>query len=99
MICNRMTNPLMNIKRCGTCRFAHIISTDISKRICFGAPPAPLPVLKAGPGPMTVQMARPIVHVSEDACSLHQNKEAMDVERDRQDAEAAMHGDQTETRQ
>lgn len=71
---------VMNIKRCGTCRFAKIMSNDLSKRMCWGAPPVPQEIRQGNN--VTYRMVRPIVHVSEDACALHAVKEAADVVRD-----------------
>jgi len=71
----------MGIKRCGSCHFGKIIPQDITRRICYGAPPNAFPV--SGPkGQMTVQMIRPVVTVSEDACALYQAKDAADKAHD-----------------
>ena len=75
----------MNIKRCGTCFFAKInpqlVAHDITKRVCFGAPPSAIQLPVQG-GRMTLQMARPVVSVSEDACALHRSKDLDDIEGD-----------------
>jgi len=73
------------MKRCGNCFFARlnpqIIAQDISKRVCYGAPPSAIQLPTTG-GRMTLQMARPIVGVTEDACSLHRAKDEADTARD-----------------
>lgn len=76
---------IMGIKRCGTCFFAklnpQIMAHDITKRVCFGAPPSAIQLQTQGGG-MTLQMARPVVGVSEDACALWQPKDADAVAHD-----------------
>jgi hypothetical protein len=75
----------MNIKRCGTCFFAkispQIVAHDLTKRVCYGAPPSAVQMQVQGGG-MTLQMTRPIVGVSEEACSVHREKDVQDVARD-----------------
>jgi len=86
---------VMNQKRCGGCKFAKIMAQDLARRVCWGGPPQPLQATVTG-GKMQVQFVRPIVMVSDDACSLYQAKEAEDVAREDRDI-AAMR--ELETRQ
>jgi hypothetical protein len=73
------------IKRCGTCHFAkfspQLAAQDLSKRVCFGGPPTPFH-MPAGPGQFRMQMIRPLVAVSEDACSFHKTKDEIDRQND-----------------
>jgi len=59
--------------RCGGCYFAKVIpqlvAQDLSKRICYGAPPSAHQVQLPG-GKMSMQMVRPVVSVTEEACAL-----------------------------
>lgn len=71
----------MNIKRCGTCHFAEVIGQDLSKRVCWGAPPSAIQ-LPAGGGKLTLQMARPVVSVTDRACGLYRAKDEGDIARD-----------------
>jgi hypothetical protein len=64
---------IMGVKRCGTCYFAEVIGQDITKRLCYGAPPSAIQI-PAPTGKMTLQMARPVVSVSDRACSLYQDR-------------------------
>jgi hypothetical protein len=77
---------MANVRRCGTCFFAKIspqvVAHDITKRVCYGAPPSAIQMPMQGGRSMTLQMSRPIVGVSEEACSLHRSKDAEDVARD-----------------
>jgi hypothetical protein len=77
---------VMNVRRCGTCFFAKIspqvVAHDITKRVCFGAPPSAVPLPAQGGRPMTFAITRPVVGVSEDACALWRSKDVEDVERD-----------------
>ena len=72
---------IMGIPRCGGCRFAKIVHADLTKRLCHGAPPSAIQI-PAPSGKMTLQMARPIVSVTDEACSLFQSKSAVDHQRD-----------------
>lgn len=78
----------MNVRRCGGCFFAKIspqvVAQDITKRICYGAPPHAHPVQVTG-GKWTMQMIRPVVSVSEDACALYYSKTADDMKREAED--------------
>jgi hypothetical protein len=74
----RMTG-LLGIKRCGSCFFAEVLGQDITKRLCYGAPPSAIQI-SAPTGKMTLQMARPVVSVSDRACSLYQDKGQHDVD-------------------
>jgi hypothetical protein len=74
-------NHMSEFKRCGTCHFTELVAQDITKRICFGAPPSAIQ-LPAPNGKMTFQMARPIISVSDRACSFHRTKDAVDVAKD-----------------
>ena len=95
---------IMGMKRCGTCFFARlspqIMAQDLTKRICWGAPPSAIQ-LRNQQGQMTLQMTRPVVSVSEDACALHRLKEAEDVARDDADMRTIqeMKHAQSETKQ
>jgi hypothetical protein len=64
---------LLGIKRCGSCYFAEVIGQDITKRLCYGAPPSAIQI-PAPTGKMTLQMARPVVSVADRACSLYQDR-------------------------
>lgn len=81
----------MIAKRCGTCHFAkmspQVMQQDITKRICWGAPPNAFPVQRPGQPPI-MQMIRPVVSVSEDACALYQGKDAEEVMQDTEDMRA-----------
>jgi hypothetical protein len=76
---------ITGIKRCGGCHFARlnpqIIAQDITKRVCYGAPPSAIQ-LPAQDGRIHLQMARPVVSVSEDACALWKAKGAEDIVHD-----------------
>jgi hypothetical protein len=85
-------NP-MNVKRCGTCHFGKIIPQDITKRVCWGAPPTAIQ-MPAPRGQMMTQMTRPVVSVSDDACALYQEKDAMDKARDNDVISAVQQGNQ-----
>ena len=77
-----MANP-MAIKRCGTCHFGIIVNQDITKRLCHGAPPSAIQMpIPRTPGGMTLQMARPVVSVSDMACALYREKDSLDKETD-----------------
>ena len=67
----------MSAKRCGTCHFGKIIANDFTKRMCHGAPPSAVQI-RATAGQMTLQMARPIVSVTDEACALYRGKDATD---------------------
>jgi hypothetical protein len=71
---------IMGIKRCGTCHFAKLnpqmMAQDITKRICYGAPPNVSLV------PTGLKMVRPVVSVSEEACALYRNKDENDIARE-----------------
>jgi hypothetical protein len=73
---------IMGMKRCGGCHFAklnpQILAQDISKRVCYGAPPSAIQMPVQG-GRQMLQMARPVVGVSEDACALWKAKDAADI--------------------
>jgi hypothetical protein len=64
--------------KCGSCHFGKIIDQDLTKRMCHGAPPNAIQARAPMPGQMTLQMARPIVSVTDDACALYRNKNAVD---------------------
>jgi hypothetical protein len=64
------------IDRCGGCYFGKLISEDITKRLCHGAPPTSIQVPAPG-GQMSFRMARPIVDVSDEACALYRPKAAV----------------------
>ena len=71
----------MSEKRCGGCHYGKIVAQDLSKRICYGAPPSAIQM--PGPaGQQRLQMARPVVSVSDEACALYRGKDAEDVARD-----------------
>lgn len=76
------------IRRCGGCFFAklspQIVAQDLTKRICYGAPPVAHPMQGPG-GKWTMQMIRPIVGVSDDACALFYSKTADDMKREAED--------------
>jgi hypothetical protein len=78
---------VMTIKRCGGCTYAKltpdIAAKDLTKRLCCGAPPTASFLPQPG-GRVTVQMARPIVAVSDDACALYEDKNETDNARDRE---------------
>lgn len=80
-----MSVGVTKILRCGSCFFAklnpQLMAQDLSKRVCFGAPPSAIQLPVQGGG-LTLQMARPIVGVSEDACALYRAKDTEDVARD-----------------
>jgi hypothetical protein len=82
----------MLIKRCGTCHFARInpqiAAQDLSKRVCFGAPPTPFH-MPAGPGQFRMQMIRSVVSVTEDACSFHKTKDEVDRQTDEEGMKVA----------
>lgn len=64
----------MQIERCGGCFFGKFIPQDVSKRVCYGAPPSALQVpagVGQAPRSTTLQMARPVVNVSDEACALY----------------------------
>jgi hypothetical protein len=71
----------MKLSRCGTCIWAKLMPQDLTKRICWGAPPTCIPVSTPG-GKPSVQMLRPIVSVTDDQCALYREKNAEDVARD-----------------
>jgi len=75
---------IMSIKRCGNCHFGKIIPNDLSKRICWGAPPTVIAVGMVGPGQIKTQMVRPVVEVHEEACALYRSKDQADIEADDQ---------------
>jgi hypothetical protein len=66
-------SSVVNQKRCGGCHFAKVVAQlvahDLTKRICYGAPPSAHQVMLPG-GKMSMQMVRPVVSVTEDACAL-----------------------------
>ena len=66
---------VMNIPRCGTCRFAKVHGQDLTKRQCIGGPPG-IVALQTAPGKITISSARPIVNVSDEACSFYQTRAA-----------------------
>ena len=68
-------------KRCGSCHFGKIVDRDITKRMCHGAPPSAIQI-PAGPGQMTIKMARPIVSVTDEACALYRGKDQQDIAND-----------------
>ena len=78
---------IVNIKRCGTCHFGKIVSQDISKRICYGAPPSAVQ-LPAPNGKMTLQMVRPVVSVTDDACALYRGKSQVDMQHEDEEIES-----------
>ena len=80
---------IMGIKRCGTCRFGQVVPQDISKRLCYGAPPSAIQ-MPAPSGQMTLRMARPVVGVSDMACSLYQSVTEQDLVDQNVVAEAAL---------
>jgi hypothetical protein len=62
---------VMLVKRCGSCKYAKIMPQDVTKRICWGAPPSA--TIVPGPGGRPAQqMIRPIVSISDDACALYE---------------------------
>ena len=71
----------MEIKRCGACYFGKIIPQDFTKRLCHGAPPSAVQIPVTG-GKLTLQMARPVVSVSDEACALYREKDQMGEVRD-----------------
>lgn len=73
---------IMNMKRCGTCKFAKLVPQDLAQRVCWGSPPNAMLVPAERPGSMKLQMIRPVVSVSDDACALYRGKDADDVARD-----------------
>lgn len=68
-------------KRCGSCHFGELVAQDITKRLCFGAPPSATQFPMSN-GQLSMRMARPIVSVTDKACALHRSKDAADVEQD-----------------
>jgi hypothetical protein len=79
-----MMTGIMGIKRCGQCHFGKIMGTDLSKRVCWGAPPTALQVAAPG-GQVTLRMARPVVDVSDEACALFRDRsEIMVANEDRE---------------
>jgi hypothetical protein len=66
-------------KKCGTCGYAKIVDQDITKRLCHGAPPSAMQIRAPIPGQMTLQMARPIVSVTDDACALYRERIIVDI--------------------
>jgi len=64
---------IMEIKRCGQCHFGKFMGQDLTKRICWGAPPSAIQV-PARNGQLTLQMARPVVDVSDEACALYRDR-------------------------
>ena len=68
---------IMDIKRCGTCHFAKVVAQDITKRLCFGAPPSAIQ-MPSPQGQITVRSVRPIVGVSDEACRLYLSKTEAD---------------------
>ena len=79
---------VMNIKRCGGCHFAKIINQDLTKRLCHGAPPSAIQIPTPN-GQMRLQMARPVVQVTDEACSMYQAKTGADEVRDNEAVKAA----------
>jgi hypothetical protein len=73
---------IMNIRRCGGCHFGKFIAQDITKRMCWGAPPSSMMVPGPGNAP-SLRMARPVVNAADDACALYQQRE--DTDRDEDD--------------
>ena len=71
----------MSEKRCGGCHYGKIVMQDLTKRLCYGAPPAASQIA-APNGQMTLRMARPVVSVSDEACALYHTKDASDLKRD-----------------
>lgn len=96
---------IMNIRRCGGCHFAkltpQVAASDLSKRVCFGAPPSAQIV----PGPQpnalpNLRMVRPVISVSDDACALWRGKDAEDIANDVEDFKALQRiQDTSDTRQ
>jgi hypothetical protein len=72
----------MEIKRCGGCHFGKIIPQDLTKRMCIGAPPTVIAIQTRQPGQVQTMMAHPVVSVSDDACALHRDKNAVDLKND-----------------
>ena len=81
-----MMGGIMGIKRCGQCHFGKIISQDLTKRLCHGAPPSAIQIPAPG-GQMTLKMARPVVSVSDEACGLFLHKNEADKMRDNEAVE------------
>jgi len=75
---------IFGIKRCGNCHFGKIIPNDLSKRICWGAPPTVIAVGMVGPGQIKTQMVRPVVEVHEEACALYRGRDQVDIDADEQ---------------
>ena len=69
---------MSEILRCGTCHFARLLQQDFTKRICNGVPPTPV----LPPGSKMLMMAKPIVSVSDEACSHYRGKDMEDAARD-----------------
>ncbi len=67
----------MDLKHCGTCKFAEPIPNNLQFISCYGAPPVPVmtPVQTPQGVQMQMQNLRPGLARSEHACSLHQDKE------------------------
>ena len=71
-----MSSGVSLIKRCGSCRYAKFVPQDVTKRVCWGAPPSA--AIVPGPGGRAAQqMIRPIVSISDDACALYEQSAAL----------------------
>lgn len=54
------------VKTCGQCQFGKIMSQDITKRVCWGAPPQVVAVTPKG-----ITSIRPLVGANDEACALY----------------------------
>lgn len=65
------------MNKCGACVYAKLVPQDFKSRACWGAPPSAT-VVPARPGQMSLQMIRPIVSITDDACALFKEKTPME---------------------
>lgn len=60
---------VQRVTKCGHCPYGKIIPQDVTKRMCHGAPPSAFQIPAQG-GRMSLQMTRPIVGATDEACAL-----------------------------
>ncbi len=66
------------IKTCGNCANGKVHGSDLTKRICRGAPPTPV-MFPAGPGRVQMQFHFPLMDASEEACGMYKPKVLLDM--------------------
>ena len=63
---------------CGNCGWGRVMGADLTKRVCFGAPPTPV-LVGAAPAPggavsMRLELVRPTLSATEPGCAQHKRK-------------------------